>query len=69
MIILITFASHRNVENMIRNMDKRHAGDVPAAADGTAATVIGLCFAKPLFGPPKHRKQPERYAQCWLKFF
>jgi hypothetical protein len=22
----------------------------------------GLCCAKPLFGPPKRRKQPERYA-------
>jgi hypothetical protein len=24
----------------------------------------GLCFAKPLFGPPKRRKQPGRYAKC-----
>jgi hypothetical protein len=22
----------------------------------------GLCFAKPLYGPPKRRKQPKRYA-------
>jgi hypothetical protein len=24
----------------------------------------GLCFAKPLFGLAKRRKQPERYVQC-----
>jgi hypothetical protein len=23
----------------------------------------GLCFAKPLYGPAKRRKQPERYAK------
>jgi hypothetical protein len=28
----------------------------------------GLCFAKPLSGPPKRRKQPERYAKLDLKF-
>jgi hypothetical protein len=52
---------------MIRNTDKRHAGDVPAAAEGTAATVTGLCCAKPLSGQPKRRKQPERYTQYALK--
>jgi hypothetical protein len=26
----------------------------------------GLCFAKPLFGLAKRRKQPERYAQLVL---
>ncbi|MDR1156640.1 MAG: hypothetical protein LBL04_18200 [Bacteroidales bacterium] len=35
---------------MIRNMDKRQAGGAPAAADGTVATVTGLCCAKPLSG-------------------
>jgi hypothetical protein len=29
----------------------------------------GLCFAKPLFGLQKRRKQPERYAPFVLKFF
>jgi hypothetical protein len=52
---------------MIENTDKRHAGDTPAATDGTAATVIGLYCAKPLSGPPKRRKQPERYVQLLLK--
>jgi hypothetical protein len=28
----------------------------------------GLCFAKPLFGLAKRRKQPERYATFGLKF-
>jgi hypothetical protein len=28
----------------------------------------GLCFAKPLFGPPNRRKQPERYVQFGLNF-
>ncbi|MDR1341229.1 MAG: hypothetical protein LBK58_14420 [Prevotellaceae bacterium] len=28
---------------MIRNTDKRHAGNVPAAADGTAAGAFGSC--------------------------
>jgi hypothetical protein len=27
----------------------------------------GLCYAKPLFGPPNRRKQPERYVQCALR--
>jgi hypothetical protein len=29
----------------------------------------GLCYAKPLSGPPKRRKQPERYVQFDLTFF
>jgi hypothetical protein len=29
----------------------------------------GLCFAKPLFGLAKRRKQPERYAKCRLEVF
>jgi hypothetical protein len=37
MIILITFASGKNIRDMIWNTDKRHAGDVP----GTAATAAG----------------------------
>jgi hypothetical protein len=28
---------------MIRNTDKRHAGDVPVAADGPAAGAFGSC--------------------------
>jgi hypothetical protein len=28
----------------------------------------GLCFAKPLYGLAKRRKQPERYAKWGLKF-
>jgi hypothetical protein len=27
----------------------------------------GLCYAKPLSGPAKRRKQPERYVQLPLK--
>ena len=29
----------------------------------------GLCFAKPLSGLAKRRKQPERYAQCAYNIF
>jgi hypothetical protein len=29
----------------------------------------GLCFAKPLYGLAKRRKQPERYVPFGLKFF
>jgi hypothetical protein len=29
----------------------------------------GLCYAKPLFGPPKRRKQPKRYTQCQVNLF
>jgi hypothetical protein len=29
---------------------------------------LGLCFAKPLSGPPNRHIQPERYAKWGLKF-
>jgi hypothetical protein len=29
----------------------------------------GLCFAKPLSGLAKHRKQPERYAPFFQRFY
>jgi hypothetical protein len=54
---------------MIRDTDKRHAGGVPVAADGTTETITELCTAKPLFEPPKCHRQPERYMQLGLKFF
>jgi hypothetical protein len=41
MIILPIFATDKNFRNMIRNTDKRRAGDVPATAERTAATVAG----------------------------
>jgi hypothetical protein len=28
---------------------------------------LDLCCAKPLFGPPKRRQQPKRYAPFFLK--
>jgi hypothetical protein len=35
----------KNLKKMIRNTDKRHAGDAPAAADGTVAGAFGSCRA------------------------
>jgi hypothetical protein len=64
MIILIIFVPDKNFRDMTHHTESRHAGDVLASIDGTAATTTGT------FGNCKAGTETtpsEDYQNIWLK--